>query len=137
MASSSSSSTTMASSSTTMAAKESPEDVVCGLDEELNSFIDAVLVVETQASDVEGPGAGLKSVGLISGPWKKAVGPGGRRSAKGPGAMAHKAAPTLYTACRGDPLVTLCTVASANSTRSVQPPAGTWYLPETRHPTPG
>lgn len=41
---------------------------------------------------LRGPGAGLKSVGLIRGPWIMAVGPGGSRSAKGPDAMVHKAA---------------------------------------------
>lgn len=41
---------------------------------------------------LRGPGAGLKSVGLIRGPWMMAAGPGGRRSARGPGAMVHKAA---------------------------------------------
>ena len=41
---------------------------------------------------LKGPGAGLKSVGLIRGPWMMAVGPAGSRSAKGPGAMVQKAA---------------------------------------------
>lgn len=41
---------------------------------------------------LSGPGAGLKSVGLISGPWMIAVGPGGSRSAMGPDAMVHRAA---------------------------------------------
>lgn len=41
---------------------------------------------------LRGPGAGLKSVGLIRGLWMKAVGPGGSRSAMGPDAMVHKAA---------------------------------------------
>lgn len=41
---------------------------------------------------LRGPGAGLKSVGLIRGPWMMAVGPAGRRSAKGPDGMVHKAA---------------------------------------------
>lgn len=41
---------------------------------------------------LSGPGAGLKSVGLIRGPWIMAVGPGGNRSANGPDAMAHRAA---------------------------------------------
>lgn len=41
---------------------------------------------------LRGPGAGLKRVGLIRGPWIMAVGPGGSRSAMGPDAMVHKAA---------------------------------------------
>lgn len=41
---------------------------------------------------LRGPGAGLKSVGLIRGPWMMAVGPGGSRRASGPDAMVHKAA---------------------------------------------
>ena len=41
---------------------------------------------------LRGPGAGLKSVGLMRGPWIMAVGPGGRRSAKCPDVMAHSAA---------------------------------------------
>lgn len=41
---------------------------------------------------LSGPGAGLKSVGLISGPWMMAVGAGGGRKARGPEAMVHKAA---------------------------------------------
>lgn len=28
-------------------------------------------------------------------------------------------------------------LSSANSSRSLRPPAGAWYLPVTRHPTPG
>lgn len=40
---------------------------------------------------LRGPGAGLKSAGLMRGPWKMAVGRGGSRSAKGPDAMAHNA----------------------------------------------
>lgn len=39
-----------------------------------------------------GPGAGLKSVGLIKGLWMMDVGPGGSRSAMGPDATVHKAA---------------------------------------------
>lgn len=41
---------------------------------------------------LRGPGAGLKSVGLISGPWKRAAGPGGKRSARGPDVIVQKAA---------------------------------------------
>lgn len=40
---------------------------------------------------LRGPGAGLKSVGLIRGPWMMAVGPCGSRSASGPDAIVHKA----------------------------------------------
>ena len=39
-----------------------------------------------------GPGAGLKSVGLIRGPWKKAVGPCGPLRASGPEASVQRAA---------------------------------------------
>lgn len=39
-----------------------------------------------------GPGAGLKSVGLIKGLWMIDVGLGGSRSAMGPDATVHKAA---------------------------------------------
>lgn len=39
-----------------------------------------------------GPGAGLKSVGLIKGLWMMDVGLGGSRSAMGPDATVHKAA---------------------------------------------
>lgn len=41
---------------------------------------------------LRGPGAGLKRVGLIRGPWMIAVGPGGSLRAKGPDGMVHKAA---------------------------------------------
>lgn len=41
---------------------------------------------------LRGPGAGLKSVGLIRGPWMMAVGPCGNRKARGPEAMVHRAA---------------------------------------------
>lgn len=40
---------------------------------------------------LRGPGAALKSMGLMRGPWKMPVGRGGSRRAKGPDAMANNA----------------------------------------------